>query len=248
MKKLENKKAAIFAAIMILVFVCIVAGSIGYYGAPRYDISKTIVEKKDGTVEYHYDDIVEIKPSHVGSAVVNAGTLGEEDRVQCVENELNPYTGKPVVDYSLRGEALYVPEGVGSVRPYMAWQLITDPTTKQYQLRMEAEAYDENDFGVINGCYAVAVKPYYGKIGDFIDVIQVDDSVLHCIIVDYKGDENVVADGVNARYYHTHKDVIEFVVNQYSWYNGDQRTVYQYHPSWNQNIKAIYNVGNYWGE
>ncbi len=233
----------------VLIGCMIVAGSIGYYGAPKFTADVNIVTDENGNKEYHYDNVTEVDPPHVGAAVVNASTLDDENIVQMVEKtEINPYTGLPEVDYSLKGEALHVPDGVGSVRPFMAWQLITDETTKQYQLRMEAEAYDENDFGIIAGRFAVAVKPYYGKIGDFIDVIQNDDSVLHCIIADYKGDENNIADGGNAKYYHTHKDVIEFIVNQYSWYGEEQRTVYMYHPDWKQDIKAIYNVGNYWGE
>lgn len=249
MKDLMTKKISLFALGGFLVFAIIVAGSIGYYGAPKYMVDKTVVEKENGTIEWHYDNITEVKPPHVGSTIVNASTLNEDEIVDFISvPEINPYTGKPEVDYSLKGTPLYVPQGVGNVHPYMAWQLITDETTKQYQLRMEAEAYDENDFGVISNRYAVAVKPYYGKIGDFIDVIQMDDSVIHCVIAEYKGNENIDLHGENSMYYHTHMDIIEFVVNQYSWYNGDERTVYDYHPEWNQNIKAIYNVGNYWGE
>lgn len=227
----------------------IVAGSIGYHGAPKFTADVNVTTDEKGHKEYRYDNVTEVIPPHVGSSVVNASTLDDQDVVHIIEPpDINPYTGLPEVDYSLKGEALYVPEGVGSVRPFMAWQLITDETTDQFRLRMEAEAYDENDFGCIANRFAVAVKPYYGKIGDYIDVIQADDSVLHCIIADYKGDENVMVDGVNSRYYHSHQDVIEFIVNQYSWYGGEQRTVYMYHPEWKQNIKAIYNVGNYWGE
>lgn len=227
----------------------VIAGSIGYHGAPKFVTNVNVTTNKDGHKEYYYDNVTEVNPPHVGASLVNASTLDDDNIVQMEKApEINPYTGLPEVDYSRKGEALYVPDGVGSVRPFMAWQLITDETTKQYQLRMEAEAYDENDFGFIGNRFAVAVKPYYGKIGDYIDVIQSDDSVLHCIIAEYKGDENTITDGANSRYYHSNQDVIEFIVNQYSWYGGEERTVYMYYPEWKQNIKAIYNVGNYWGE
>lgn len=248
MKERMTSMLRVFVVGGIFFGCMIVAGSIGYYGAPRFSATVTVSEDENGNEEFHYDDVTEVQPPHVGASVVNASTLDEESAQMVESPKINPYTGMPEVDYSSRGEPLYVPQGVGSVRPFMAWQLITDETTKQFQLRMEAEAYDENDFGVIAGRYAVAVKPFYGKIGDYIDVIQADDSVIHCIIADYKGDENAHVDGDNSKYYHSHKDVIEFIVNQYSWYGNDQRTVYQYHPDWKQDIKAIYNVGNYWGE
>lgn len=247
----EHFKKGLRGIVIVSGFIgCMfIAGSIGYHGEPKFIADVNVVTDENGNKEYHYENATKVSPSHVGASVVNASTLDEKNVVQMVEApSINPYTGLPEVDYSSKGDPLYVPEGVGSVRPFMAWQLITDETTKQYQLRMEAEAYDENDFGFIANRFAVAVKPYYGKIGDYIDVIQSDDSVLHCIIAEYKGDENIVTDGVNARYYHTNQDVIEFIVNQYSWYTGEQRTVYMYHPEWKQDIKAIYNVGNYWNE
>lgn len=143
----------------------------------------------------------------------------------------------------------HVPDNVGKCHPYMAWQLISDPTTEQFQLRMEAESYDEHDFGKIDNRYAVAVKPYYGKIGDYLDVIQEDGTIIPCIVAEYKGNENVDIDGEMAIYYHKDKDVVEFIVNQNAWYGADpERHVLDYHPEWNQNILVIYNVGNYWGE
>lgn len=153
-----------------------------------------------------------------------------------------------IINHTSRIGGKHVPRNVGNCHPYMAWQLISDPTTEQYRLRMEAENYDEHDFGKIDDRYAVAVKPYYGKIGDYLDVIQEDGTIIPCIIAEYKGDENVDIDGAMATYYHKDKDVVEFIVNQNAWYDADpERHVLDYHPEWNQNILVIYNVGNYWG-
>lgn len=239
--------------VMILGWMlgCLVfAGIVGYCGAPRTVSETKITTSGLDTAEYTIE--TKIKPSHVGAALVDAADLKIPigQYVQMIEApKVNPYTGRPEVDYSSRGTPLYVPHGAGACKTYMNWSSITDSTTKQFQLRVQAENYDENDFGKVGDRYAVAVKPYYGKIGDYLDVIQVDDSVIRCIIAEYKGDENVATDGENAKYYHHDGSIIEFVVNYYAWYETNvPRTVYDYHPEWKQNIKSIYNVGNYWNE
>lgn len=243
----QTARRAAILGIVAFVFIMYIAG---FIGAMKYNEYKSEAESQESR---------EITPEEMeqnsgfgfrdfGTTNVTAASWEDGSLVRFIPYpETNPFTGRPVVDYSKKGEALYVPEGIGSVHSYMTWQSITDPTTKQFQLLMEAEAYDENDFGVINGKYVVAVKPYYGKIGDYLDVIQDDDSVLHCIIGDYKGNENEITDGENSKYYHHDKSVVEFIVNGYAWFDTE-RTVYDYHPEWHQNIKAIYNVGNYWGE
>lgn len=248
----ETRKLSSVIIVVLGIFCMIVAGLVGYFGAPKYIKEITIIQKEneEDIVEIN-TEIKQVNPSHVGAKIVGAATIDpRNDLVQMIEApKINPFTGKPEVDYSSKGTPLHVPAGVGSVHSYMAWNCVTDPTTKQYKLRVEAEAYDENDFGKIGDRYVVAVKPYYGKIGDYIDVIQEDDSVLRCIIGDYKGDENEEKDGENSKYYHHDRSVVEFIVNGYAWYNSEcPRTVYDYHPEWQQNIKSIYNVGNYWGE
>ena len=71
----------------------------------------------------------------------------------------------------------WVPEGRGSVHTMMGWQLVTCQSSNQYRLRADAgECYDENGFAKINDRFVVATKPYYGTVGDYIDVYKyVDD-------------------------------------------------------------------------
>lgn len=154
-------------------------------------------------------------------------------------------SGEEIPSESHEMEKKFVPGYCGSVHPFMGWSCITDPTTAQWKLKQEAEAYDENGFGMIHGRYAVAMKPYYGEIGDYIDVIQNDGVEYHCIIVDYKGMENESTDGWLATYAHGNNDIIEFVVDKDSWY-GTDKTVLQYHPEFGRNIAEIYNVGSYY--
>lgn len=142
-----------------------------------------------------------------------------------------------------------VPSGRGSNHTFMGWQLVTSKSSKQYKLRAQAgENYDSNGFGKIGDRYVVAVKPYYGSIGDYIDVYKCNGEVIKCIIGDAKG-----SDGGGDKYGHADGSIVEFVVDKHSWYSkynglGRYRTVGEFHPTWtSSNIAKIVNVGNYWG-
>lgn len=242
MRHNDNANAVIKRTILIglvVIMLCIVVYNVGF------SLSQVVLAEKPDMYEIELD-APERDPTIFTSFDAHKSDQEDiPDMVQIVQNEdISPVNTESYYP----GFKRYVPDGVGACHPYMAWQLISDPSTPQYQLRMEAESYDENDFGKIGDRYAVAVKPYYGKIGDYIDVIQEDGSIIYCIIAEYKGDENRNVDKIFATYYHTHKDVVEFIVNQCAWYGSTpERTVYDYHPEWNQNIDVIYNVGNYWG-
>lgn len=142
-----------------------------------------------------------------------------------------------------------VPSGRGSNHTFMGWQLVTSKSSKQYKLRVQSgENYDSNGFAKIGDRYVVAVKPYYGSIGDYIDVYKCNGEVIKCIIGDAKG-----SDGGGDKYGHADGSIVEFVVDKHSWYSkynglGRYRTVGEFHPTWtSSNISKIVNVGNYWG-
>ena len=108
----------------------------------------------------------------------------------------------------------WVPEGRGSVHTMMGWQLVTCQTSNQYRLREDAgEYYDENGFAKINDRFVVATKPFYGTVGDYIDVYKANGEIIHCIIGDQKG-----IDGGGDEYGHADGSIIEFVVDMYRWY------------------------------
>ena len=153
-----------------------------------------------------------------------------------------------------RNISKYVPSGYGKVHTYMGWQCVTNKDTKQYRLRMVAQNFDSEGFGKIGDRYAVAMKPYYGEIGDYLDITQSDGSEYKVVIVDYKGRENGTT-GLS-KYIHHDKSIIEFVVDKGSWYsksNGGWASemhsnpgTIEFHPELGLNIVEIKNVGNYW--
>ena len=76
--------------------------------------------------------------------------------------------------------------------------------------------FDEEGFGRINGRYAVAVRPIFGNVGDYIDYYYIDNAgneqVIPCIICDVKG-----SDADNEWGHHEGKNILEFYVNEVTW-------------------------------
>ena len=154
------------------------------------------------------------------------------------------------VESSLKnGESKDVPvSGLGKSKPYMGWQCINSKSSDQYKLRADAgQNFDSQGFGKINNRYVVAMKQYWGNVGDYVDVTLDNGEVIKGIIGDIKSNEN---DGVSfATYAHgtTAEDssVVEFVVDKNSWY-GTDKAVVKYHPEFNSTVKSVANRGNYW--
>lgn len=137
--------------------------------------------------------------------------------------------------------------GLGNSYTYEAWSLITDPTSTQYQLRLESgEHYDSEDFGVINGCYVIACTTHYGNVGDYVDWTLASGQVLHTIIGDYKSSSDpnyneyghIIGNTLN---------VIEFCVNYNGWYPSHVNPgTNGFHEEWAGQIQSFQNIGNYW--
>ena len=136
-----------------------------------------------------------------------------------------------------------------NIHSHMAWQMVNSGYgSMQGALKQNAGmSFDSDGLGRIGDRYTVAVKPYFGSPGDYIDVYQEDGSVIPGIIADEKGFEN--GSTGKAMYVHSDGSVLEFVVDQnagFAGYNGN-KTVNDIHPEWNKKIKSIQSVGNYWG-
>ena len=115
------------------------------------------------------------------------------------------------------GDSIRVPEGYdyGTTYTYIGWQLIG--AGKQLELRKAAGmTFDAEGFGRINGRYAVAMTPKFGKVGDYIDYYYEDingkENVIPCIMVDVKG-----SDAQNEWGHHGGKNMLEFYVNEETW-------------------------------
>ena len=141
-------------------------------------------------------------------------------------------------------------DGMANFYTYMGWQLITDPTSKQYQLKQDSGMpFDSEGFGVINGRYVVALTEFYGEVGDEIDFVLADGTNFPTIIGDIKSsnDPNWTKWGHVSG---NNLNVIEFVVDYDTWYNPMHANpgTSSCHPEWAGQIQTYNYVGNYWGE
>ena len=204
--------------------------------------------------------------SGVGSIVNSNLDVALED-LEIVKNNMKSYLGQveglDTDDFSTSlsnssqstgllsesdGTIITLPAGLGSVHTYMGWQCITSKSSNQYKLREAAGMnFDEEGFGKIGDRYVVATTTTFGNVGDYIDVVQEDGTVIKCIIGDIKsqGDE-----GCNKWGHNNGHCVVEFVVDKDTWYSGGSGShvnpgTSSCHPEWNQNITHIVNRGNY---
>lgn len=134
----------------------------------------------------------------------------------------------------------WVPDGLGAIHSYMPYNQNWIQSSAQCKLHNDVADYvyyDEYGYARLDDRYFVAVKPYYGDIGDYLDVYQQDGSVIKCIIGDSKGFEN------NDLYAHYDGSIVEFMVQ-----NNSFAGVSQTHPEFCQPITVIKNIRNYYDE
>lgn len=143
---------------------------------------------------------------------------------------------------SIEGTTIDLPEGLGKIYAYMGWQCITDKTSSEWRLiQCTGMNFDSEGFAKIGDRYVVAVTQTYGNVGDFIDVVQADGTVLKCVIGDYKGihSESDIYGHSNG------KSVVEFIVDKDLWYGDKNYRVAKMHPEWIQCVDKIINKGSY---
>lgn len=96
---------------------------------------------------------------------------------------------------------------------------------------------DELGFERLGERYVVAVKEFFGQVGDFIDIMQADGTIIKGVIGDNKGMEK---DGDTQVHYDG--SVVEFLMDE-NIVGGKQPN--DLHPEWKQTVYSIDKVGNY---
>lgn len=140
------------------------------------------------------------------------------------------------------GTTINIPEGLGKVHTYTAWQLMNAPSTAQNRLREETGMnFDADGFGVIDGRYVIACTDTYGLVGDRVDFHKANGQVIHCVIGDVKNRGN---SGCNMWGDKDGQNIIEFVVDKDTWYTGHAVPgTSECHPEWgSETVKAV-NLG-----
>lgn len=132
---------------------------------------------------------------------------------------------------------------------YTPWSRITRQGSDQLKLKQKEESYTSDGYGTIDGRFAVAVTPEYGKIGDKIDAYLDDGTKIPAIIVDIKNpaDENYEAVG------HELSDgtlnVLEFYTNWEGRHSNPGEPGSGNRPEWSgKGVEKIVNINdNYLG-
>lgn len=104
---------------------------------------------------------------------------------------------------------------------YMGVHCITDQTSPQWNwLQTHFWDYDEEGICVYEGRTLVALTPEFGDVGDYVDLLLADGTVLETIICDIKADSET--------YGHRHDDwinVLEIIVSP-EWYEENHENKY----------------------
>lgn len=114
-----------------------------------------------------------------------------------------------------------VPENVGkcdsTVRTHMAYTKVTSRTSAQYALLNSDDAYTDKKTGfrMYQGRYCIAVgSGYTQKIGNKIDLVMEDGSIIQCVLGDCKADKDT--DAETHTYCKWDGSVAEFIIdNEY---------------------------------
>lgn len=97
-----------------------------------------------------------------------------------------------------------------SFKAYMSYEAITDSNSKQYKLQQNCVT-DNNGLRTYNGYYTIALGNGFNiKVGDYVDVVLQDRSVLRCVVGDVK--QNAHTDASNKQVAHN-GNVVEFIVD-----------------------------------
>lgn len=141
------------------------------------------------------------------------------------------------------GSSIMIPINMGMTHTYMAWQLITDRSSRQFQLREESgQPFDAEGFGKINGRYVIACTSLFGQVGDYVDFYREDGQILRTVIGDIKNSSDF---GCNIYGHNNGRCVVEFIVDENTWYTGGRGTHANpgtpgCHPEWSSRIcKAV---------
>ena len=208
------------------------------YGDIR-DVSESISNYTQNVTKFDKNDF----SSSITLSQPSMSVVGFTQKVTS-GNAISPIVAKYTSTGS--GTVYNIPAGLGSVHTYMGWQCITSPSSNQYKLREAAGMnFDSEGFGIINGRYVVATTTTYGNVGDYIDVVQADGTVIPCIIGDIKNPND---EGCNKWGHLNGQNVVEFVVDKDSWYGSKMHCnpgTASCHPEWSQAKTQIINRGNY---
>lgn len=98
------------------------------------------------------------------------------------------------------------------IKSYMSYTAIKSESSAQWKLQQIAYT---GDYGIrqVNGRFCIAVgSAYTSKIGQYIDLVLENGTVIHCILADQKADKDTNAENIITEH---DGSLVEFVVNDH---------------------------------
>jgi hypothetical protein len=93
----------------------------------------------------------------------------------------------------------------------MDWRAITSRTSPHYKLQNSYAYTAEDGIRMVEGRYCIALGSYFTKtIGQYVDVVLENGTVIHCILGDQKSDAHTDA----AHIAHPDGSIVEFIIDK----------------------------------
>lgn len=135
---------------------------------------------------------------------------------------------------------------IGGAYTYERWDRTWAAGTRQKALNAKYEGYDAEGFGRIGDRYVIACTTTFGQVGDLIDFVLADGTVIKTVVGDIKNQSDP---GCTIWGHMNGENVIEFIVDGSSWYKGHANPgAASCHPDWGGlTVTQAVNYGNILG-
>ena len=182
-----------------------------------------VIDLEDLVMEQPVEDVSVIE---VGTDLISEETLTKSSVTQPSS------VGVELVEKSVKEETKIaqtssdVPNEVSGCRSwnitFMDYTATTDKSSRQYALLNCEDAYTDTETGIrmVDGRYCIALGSYYThNVGQYVDLIFTDGTVVNCILGECKADSHT--DPTN-RFHAVDGSVAEFVVDSEYFYSTEQ--------------------------
>lgn len=123
-------------------------------------------------------------------------------------------------------------------KSYMDYRAITAINTPHYKLQKNYAYTGEDGVRMVNGRYCIALGSYFTiEIGQYIDVILENGTILHCILGDQKSDKHTDKNHIA----HPDGSVMEFIIdeNKILYYSKIMGNMIYSHEEWQSPVVAV---------
>lgn len=181
---------------------------------------------------------LENKPQPIEPIITTEAIAPVEPTITPTETILPTEPPEPIITYTI----YFIPKEYNSedTKSFEDYTDITDHTSKQYKLLNGKNAYTGSDgVRMVNGRYCIALGSYFtDTIGQYVDVILQNGTVIECILGDQKSDRHTDAAHIAHR---SDGSIVEFIIDSKATDFGVRLTgnISNLHESWKSPVVKI---------